>query len=837
MKSFISKFLSLALVLPIFASFPITNANAVTVDTQSNLYQKKVLFVGDSICEAYNEWHTSTPGWAGRIIAWNDMAGLNKGKSGASLSNVRGSNTVLNQLITQKGIDYNYVIIQGGANDAWDSAPVGKMTKGFNGPFDMTTFSGGLETTLKYAKENFPNASLGFIFPFQMPSANYARLSYMSQYFTAAKLICDKWEIPYLDFYFDQDFNDNVMKSSTLTNLQDYIHPNTAGYNILSPIINDWMETLPTTRTTSKNIARHKPYTVSGTGQGFYYEHEQYGVMDYTGDLTDQQISEWQSYNNEWFAFYNGELTSLHNTVDGVGTVIIDLEQQADMESFGIHFWNCDGANLKAPKSVNISVSEDGNVYTQVGSLNITTTDNTVYWADLTAEASGRYVKVDVELDSMYCFLNEIEVNGVLIPDENTSGGDIEVDTNVALDKPYTISGSGDGFYNENADGSITRYQAKLTDGINSDFQNFNNEWFAFFQGSNSNTINGIGSVIIDLQGNYRLYNVRAHLWNCDGAGLKAPYAIDVSVSDNGVDFESVGSVEINFADNTIYWGKSNSFNAKGRYVKLDFQLQSTFAFVNEIHVYGTPVEDKYEGKENIALNKDYAISGSGEGFYYVSEEYGTMDYTANLTDGEFTELQDYSNNWFAFYQGPLGTPNTVNGIGTAIIDLGSKYDITDVRAHLWNCNGASAPAPYSVNISVSDNGTDFVSAGSLNVRADDNTVYWADAEITAKGRYVKLDFELQSTFAMLNEIEIYGTEAEDDEEEQKPEILVGDVNGDGEIKATDYFALKALCLGNASESNFNNPETVIERADMNGNGRLDAPDYFILKKKILSDN
>lgn len=216
------------------------------LDTESAIYKKCVLFVGDSICEASNEWGTDTVGWAGRIMNWNKMTGLNKGKSGASISTCRGDNTVIAQLKGQlKNKDrFDYVIMHGGVNDAWDSAPVGEMTEGFDAKFDTSTFAGGLEATFKYAKETFTNAYFGYIINFQLPSAKYGRLSDMSEYFEMAKKICDKWEIPYLDLYFDEDFNRNVMKTPTLKYLKDYIHPNPDGYDVVSPYINDWMKTL-----------------------------------------------------------------------------------------------------------------------------------------------------------------------------------------------------------------------------------------------------------------------------------------------------------------------------------------------------------------------------------------------------------------------------------------------------------------------------------------------------------------------------------------------------------------------------------------------------------------
>lgn len=211
----------------------------------SDLYKKSAVFVGDSISEARNEWGKDAVGWAGRITNWNKMRGLNKSKSGASVSDCRGENTIINQLKAISGKNsYDYVIMHGGVNDAWDEAPVGVMTEGFDAEFDTTTFAGGLEATFKYAKENFKKAYFGFIINFSLPSAKYGKLSDMSEYFTVAKQICEKWEIPYIDFYFDDDFNNKVMQTKTSKYLGDFIHPNPAGYDVISPYINDWMKTI-----------------------------------------------------------------------------------------------------------------------------------------------------------------------------------------------------------------------------------------------------------------------------------------------------------------------------------------------------------------------------------------------------------------------------------------------------------------------------------------------------------------------------------------------------------------------------------------------------------------
>ena len=79
------------------------------------LFGKSVLFVGDSLCEAYcereSEEYSIKRGWAGRIMLNNEMTGYNNSLGGASIGDCRGENLVINQLIAMKDNSYDYVII------------------------------------------------------------------------------------------------------------------------------------------------------------------------------------------------------------------------------------------------------------------------------------------------------------------------------------------------------------------------------------------------------------------------------------------------------------------------------------------------------------------------------------------------------------------------------------------------------------------------------------------------------------------------------------------------------------------------------------------------------
>lgn len=207
---------------------------------------KTALFLGDSITEA-----TTTDSlhpcwsWAGRVANFYGMKSYkNASKSGASISTIRGANRVLAQLNNNKNGKYDFVILHGSTNDAWDSAPVGSMTADdcFDvSKFKTSTFAGGLEELFYYAKQYYPDAKIGYIINFRFnPNINAGRLNDMTEYIEVSKKICEKWEIPYVDLSTDEIYN--KMQPGTPKNFADtHIHPNSYGYDILYPYVANFM--------------------------------------------------------------------------------------------------------------------------------------------------------------------------------------------------------------------------------------------------------------------------------------------------------------------------------------------------------------------------------------------------------------------------------------------------------------------------------------------------------------------------------------------------------------------------------------------------------------------
>ena len=215
-------------------------------DVLSVLSGKTALFCGDSICMAStfdteHQWW----GWAGRIKRDYGLADYkNAGVDGASVSVCRGGNTVINQIAPNRNTAFDIVVLHGGVNDAWDSAPVGKMvdkpaSETVNKDLDVNTFAGGLEKLFITARRYFPDSAIVYVINFRINS-DIGNMRDMSGYWEEAKKICAKYDVPYLDLY-DNDAFTAEFKNYSSENLADGIHPNSSGYEILTRYIAPFM--------------------------------------------------------------------------------------------------------------------------------------------------------------------------------------------------------------------------------------------------------------------------------------------------------------------------------------------------------------------------------------------------------------------------------------------------------------------------------------------------------------------------------------------------------------------------------------------------------------------
>ncbi len=287
---------------------------------------------------------------------------------------------------------------------------------------------------------------------------------------------------------------------------------------------------------------------------------------------------------------------------------------------------------------------------------------------------------------------------------------------------------------------------------------------------------------------------------------------------------------ETNVTDGAVFGSAENFkniYNAQvGQYVKLygiDLETKTLepgayLSIVGDGSGSNTPV------LTNIAKDKSY----TGKGYIISSGEWPSS-YNANLTDGIASSNLTYDNDWFGFCRsaGDNDYTNAPNGIGEIVIDLEKSYDIRSIKvnAFVGNISGIAVPARITAYVSDSENGS-FTKLGDLTIGEAYNETAWANLDVTANGRYVKIEVELTagSAFAFINEIMVIGGENLDSGSDG--DVNKGDVNGDGKIDSADYLLVKRACFGSYTLDDAS--ET---RADVDSSGKVDSTDYVIVKR------
>lgn len=226
--------------------------NSINIDdVESNvLNNKTLLFTGDSICYGAGErpdvedWKDT--GWVKRIRENNPLSNVyGYGLGGTTIAKRKDkTNSILERLDTMlaENPDADYIIIQGGVNDAYcyETIPLGEISTGYNEELDEYTFSGALESLFKKAQLKWQGKKIGFIVTFKIPSA-----SYLNDYMERAKEICEKYSVPYLDLFKSSGLNYHLTEiKDNYSDNADGCHPNSKGYDFISPIIEKWIKSL-----------------------------------------------------------------------------------------------------------------------------------------------------------------------------------------------------------------------------------------------------------------------------------------------------------------------------------------------------------------------------------------------------------------------------------------------------------------------------------------------------------------------------------------------------------------------------------------------------------------
>lgn len=227
------------------------NADNINYASASPLYGKKAIFFGDSITAGIGSWAD-----ANTIRAKYNMSGKNYGVGGstyATKENADNINCIYNRIRDkfEESKDADYVILQGGVNDAFNSLPIGTVLEDtdFTTECDVATFAGAFEMSLRFVCTNYPGKKIGFIANCKIP-----RNRRLGDYISVAKQICQKYSVPVLDLWnesglnpYIQSINDRyyLVDSDYSTEHSGGTHPTPEGYALyINNKVEKWMESL-----------------------------------------------------------------------------------------------------------------------------------------------------------------------------------------------------------------------------------------------------------------------------------------------------------------------------------------------------------------------------------------------------------------------------------------------------------------------------------------------------------------------------------------------------------------------------------------------------------------
>ena len=236
---------------------------------ENKLYGKKIIWNGDSICAGLVE----TGSWATRIAENNSMACKNYARGGGTI--VQGLPKMQNgadrhsvsltlDKMYEEHPDADYIIIEGGTNDADLIGSVYKNEPNklgtfepfkFDGDYDVTTFSGALESVFYRAMKYWNGKKIGYIVAQKM-GIGVSCFSNRRIYFERAIEICKKWGVPYIDlwttcyinpnlpFMYDSSKTTEENEAGKVSYYRDSQHLTSRGYDITSEMIETWLKTL-----------------------------------------------------------------------------------------------------------------------------------------------------------------------------------------------------------------------------------------------------------------------------------------------------------------------------------------------------------------------------------------------------------------------------------------------------------------------------------------------------------------------------------------------------------------------------------------------------------------
>ena len=191
------------------------------------------LYLGDSLSEGH-----SYKGWAGEMAEHYSIYGYNVSTGGRTLSNDGIYNELAN---APTNVDFDFIMLDGGVNDYWSYIDPGVVTPEGTTVFDTATPIGGLEKLFYTFSTQYPDTDVFFILAWPVSWSSFQKTAYLEEFAPLVREACQKWGVHLLDFVdhpqFHAEFDD-----TTGVHTYDGLHPNTAGYHIITPYVVSWLE-------------------------------------------------------------------------------------------------------------------------------------------------------------------------------------------------------------------------------------------------------------------------------------------------------------------------------------------------------------------------------------------------------------------------------------------------------------------------------------------------------------------------------------------------------------------------------------------------------------------
>lgn len=172
------------------------------VENKDILDGKKILFVGDSICEGVGASGQPYPYW---IQQWHEnvtiynlgVAGMTVAQKDSSITNSMPVRIASGEFENSDYSDADIIVFEGGINDFMNNVKLGYIQKTYE-ITKFTTFCQGMEYMFNYFKGLFPKARMIFCSTHNLTAYDFNKAQ---AWWGAASEICTKWGVEFLDLF------------------------------------------------------------------------------------------------------------------------------------------------------------------------------------------------------------------------------------------------------------------------------------------------------------------------------------------------------------------------------------------------------------------------------------------------------------------------------------------------------------------------------------------------------------------------------------------------------------------------------------------------------------